>query len=219
MSSIRVSIVLFILAVLTVPVLASGSSLALTLGSNSVLVRGVSQGGNVYLYGVSRDARGTYTDVVPRGFIATDDNGDGLVTIPIGVSIAPRSIWIAVDDTTSIYAIATPAEYTATQVGLSSDNLRASVGSAISEIAFEGDVVHFMVVRPGVGMWQRFDALGDTGGTMVATSVGALSYGAIGPDGTIDINAPEAPQELIPGDVVFMVNSFRAEYGVSTVEE
>jgi hypothetical protein len=187
---------------------------AFTFEANRVAIGGVTPKASVFVYSLSREATGTFTNVVPREVILTDHDGDGIVVWELERELATRSIWLAVDMAGGTPAVATPSDYTATRIDLSDVNLKKDFGSEVGQLAFDGDFVEFIVVRPGTGAWRA--------------AMGRRGPGDEGTDperATISIEKLErkagvtdaAPKHLKRGDVVLMINSFRAQYGLAVI--
>jgi hypothetical protein len=189
---------------------------AIQFESNRIIVSGVTPKSQVYAYSLSREATGTFSNMVPRETVVSDDDGDGVVTWVIEKEIATRSIWLAVDLASGTPAVATPGGYDAKRIELTDVNLRKEFGSGVGQLAFGGDFVEFVVVRPSGGVWRA-----------IASRGGPADEGADPERATISIEKLErragttesAPKHLRRGDVVLMLNSFRAEYGVITIGE
>ncbi|HEX8254162.1 MAG TPA: hypothetical protein VF846_13535 [Thermoanaerobaculia bacterium] len=172
--------------------------------ADRVAISGVTPKTTVHAYSLSREAKGTYTDVVPREITLTDEDGDGVVIWPLGAAVAPRSIWFAVDMSSGAPAVAAPAGYAVTRVQLDGVNLKKASGADITQLAFGGTMVEFIVVRPGTGAWRAVAARGgpaDEGTDPDRPTISVEKLEAKG--GTTEL----APKNLKRGDVVLMVNS------------
>jgi hypothetical protein len=157
---------------------------------------------------------GTYSDVVRSAATVTDDDGNGIVTWNPSGGVQLRSIWVAIDLGDGSHTVATPAGYTAIAVNLTAANLPSTGGAGASALAFEGDSVHFAVIRPGTGGWHA--VAGPDGATELASvSVSGLQ---LEQGENIPVEDPP-PTELENGDVVVMINSFRGTYGVALIGE
>ncbi|HEY0157296.1 MAG TPA: hypothetical protein VGF28_08430 [Thermoanaerobaculia bacterium] len=188
----------------------------LTFQPNGVAVSGITPKAGVYVYSLSREATGTFTDVVPREIMLTDDDGDGIVVWTLEREVANRSIWLAVDLSNGAPTVGTPGGYAATRVDLSDGHLKKDFGAEARQLAFDGDFVEFIVVRPGTGTWR---------GT--ASRRGTADEGTDPERPTVSVEKLEAtlggkeaaPRHLQRGDVVLMINSFRAAYGLAVIGE
>lgn len=188
---------------------------AMTIGATSIVITGITPRASVFAFGIAREKSGYFTNVMPRQVTLRDDDGDGRVEWTIGTGIVTRSIWMAVDLTNGQYVASAPAEYGATRVALSDRHLK-KFGDDVTKLAFAGTFVEFLVVRPGVGAWRSVAGLHgplDEGTDEDEITVSTLR---LEPQG--DHHAP-APDKLKKDDVVFFVNSSRAEYGIVRIGE
>ena len=184
--------------------------------SNRVAISGITPKGSVYAFSLSREAQGMFSDVVPREMLLRDDDGAGVVHWQLGGDVALRSIWLAVDMAGGTPAVATPPGFEATRVDLSDVNLKKEFGSGAGQLSFGGDFVQFVVVRPGAGGWRA-----------AASRRGTDDEGTDPDRPTLSVEKLQAkagtknaaPRHLQRGDVVLMVSSFRAEYGLAVMGE
>jgi hypothetical protein len=127
-----------------------------------------------------------------------------------------RSIWMAVDMSSGAYGAASPAGYPATRVTLSSEHLKQTLGSDITQLAFPGTLVQFIVIRPGLGAWRGTAGLHGPDDEGTDSEKPALSILKLTGE---DQTSGPAPKNLKKGDVVFAVNSFTAQYGIAQIGE
>lgn len=187
----------------------------MTLGADSIVITGLTPKASVFAFGVAREKLGYFVDVVPRQVTLRDDDGDGRVEWPIEHGVALRSIWMAVDLTNGRYVASAPAEYGATRIALSDQHLK-KFGGDVTKLAFPGTFVEFLVVRPEVGAWRSVAGLHgpqDEGTDEDRITVSTLR---LEPQGD---NHQPPPDKLKKDDVVFFVNSARAEYGIVRIGE
>lgn len=205
------------LALLAAPLaVAAPQQLTLSFRSDAVVVTGASPAATVYVYGLSREVAGGFVNLVPRAATLRDDDKNGIMELPIATGVPLRSIWVAVDMESGAYASAAPEGYPVTKVALSADHLKKNFGTEVTQLAFPGMLVEFLVVRPGTGAWRAAAGLRgpsdeEREGESIAVSVVKLDPEA----GTSE----RAPEKLKKGDVVFVINSFRAEYGIARIGE
>jgi hypothetical protein len=195
---------------------AAAPQLAIGFSANTITVTGVAPAASVYLYGISRETAGGFVSVVPRNITLRDDDRDGRIDWRLDSDVALRSIWMAVDLTTGAYAAASPDGYPSTRVQLSSDHLKKSFGSDITQLAFGGTLVEFIVARPGTGAWRGMAGLHGPDDEGTDDQKPTLSVLKLKPE---DDDSGPAPKNLKKGDVVFVVDSYRAAYGIAQVGE
>lgn len=189
-------------------------TLSLAFNADSISVRGTLPSQPVYLFGLAREPRAYITQIQPYEKRLLDSNGLGQVSSPFNRSLSWRSIWFAVDLTSGAAVAGAPPEYRVSTITLSGKELKKDVGGEIAQIVADGAMVQFVVVRPGVGVW----------GEMVA-SQSPLDEGSDNNKVTLSVlklqplagTTSEAPKKLKKGDVVFLLDSFHARYGVATV--
>lgn len=182
--------------------------------SGLVSISPVTKSGSVYAYGLAREPMGYYTHVQSHEAILTDA-GTGAINWQFG-AYTWRSIWFAVDMTTGAWVAGHPAEYAAKQIALSDKNLKKDLAGNISQLAYDGWDVEFILVRPNGGVWgASVSSRGssDEGGEEGRVTISSLHLEPRA--GTTD----NPPKNLKKGDVVFIVDSFKAEYAVATVGE
>jgi hypothetical protein len=187
----------------------------MTIGASSIVVSGITPKASVYAFGIAREKSGYFVNVVPRQITLRDDDGDGSVEWAIGSAIDFRSIWMAVDLSNGQYVAAAPQAYGATRVPLSDQHLRGA-GADVTQLAFPGTFVELLVVRPGTGAWRSVVGLHgpqDEGNDADKITVSTLR---LEPQGD---NHEPGPRQLKKDDVVFFVNSSRAEYGIVRIGE
>jgi hypothetical protein len=198
----------------SLPLLAQEAP-SMTIGPSSIVIAGLTPKASVYAFGIAREKRGYFIDVMPRQTTLRDDDGDGRVEWTIATGVVTPSIWMAVDLTSGQYIAAVPAEYGATRIALSDQHLK-KFGGDVTKLAFPGTFVEFLVVRPGVGAWRSVAGLHgpqDEGTDDDRITVSTLR---LEPQGD---NHEPAPDKLKKDDVVFFVNSFRGQYGIVRIGE
>ena len=180
---------------------------------DAVVARGVTPGGSVVWFGVIRDRPGWTNRVVRRDALVADSDGDGAVRLDLGLAVAPQSIWTAVDLASGAFAVATPEGMPRREVELPADALRSSARGVVEAIEDARQFLEILVVRPGEGSWTL--SAGD----------GGASDGDLQPDGTIQATlaamrpaaaTKTAPGQLLPGDVVVVVDPRLMEFYVTT---
>src|SRR5262245_8497672 len=112
-------IALFFLQLLVVT--SALASPRVTFEATSITISGVSSKGGIYVFGVAREPRGDYTDVVSRETTLFDDDADGTVNWELSTEVALQSIWVAVDLNSGSATVATPPGYEAVSVTLTDE--------------------------------------------------------------------------------------------------
>ncbi|HET7433793.1 MAG TPA: hypothetical protein VFN10_03670 [Thermoanaerobaculia bacterium] len=203
---------------LVVPLCATAAAAApaLQFAADGIIVRGVTPKASVYIFGIAREANGSFSNVVPLGASVADSDGDGIVEWALGRPLAQRSMWIAVDMTNGTWVTAAPAGYPVTIIPLTDTHLKKTLGSDVDQLAFDGTRVDFLVVRPGSGAWHSVAGLdGPDDETPGDDKITLSSYRLEPQGGTTEA----APKQLKKGDVVFIVDSFHAAYGAASIGE
>jgi hypothetical protein len=204
-----------LLSLVTSHVAAAQQAPVMTIGADSIVISGLTPKASVFAFGISRQKSGYFVDVEPRQITLRDDDGDGRVEWPIVSGVAMRSIWMAVDLTNGQYITGAPEEYGATRVALSDQHLK-KFGGDVTKLAFPGTFVEFLVVRPGVGAWRSVAGLHGPQDEGTDEDRITVSTRRLEPQGD---NHEPAPDKLKKDDVVFFVNSSRAEYGIVQIGE
>lgn len=212
---------LALLFVLIAPaVFAAGDAVPLSMvfGAESIEIAGVTPKANVYVYSLAREPKERTTHVVPRFTRLADDDGDGRVRWDLDVPLPWRSIWLAVDLSNGNYAVAAPPAYTrAHRVDLTSEHLKKDAAGEVQQMVFGGSMVEMIVVRPRTEMvWAATVTLRGTEDE--ATEPGRVALSALNLRPQPPATEP-APKSLKKDDVIFLLNSFKAEYGVARVGE
>jgi hypothetical protein len=186
----------------------------LVFGSNTVSVTGVTPGADVYLFGVAREALGYYNHIVPRELILHDGAKAGRVDYALGRSVPLRSIWFAVDLASGLPVAGTPPGYTAVPIQLDGRHLKRDTNGDIARLAYAGTLVDIILVRPGDGVWGASIGLhsaNDEGSDERDVEASVLQFTSrVG-------TAAAAPAKLKNGDVVFLMNSYTAQYSYAVI--
>jgi hypothetical protein len=180
---------------------------------DAVVAHGATPGGSVVWFGVVRDRPGWTNRVVRRDALVTDSDGDGDVRLDLGLPVAPQSIWAAVDLTSGAVAVATPEGMPRREVELPVNALRSSARGVVEAVEDSRQFLEILVVRPGEGSWTI--SVGDGG----ASDDDRQSDGNI--RAALATMRPAAatktaPSQLLPGDVVVVVDPRLMEFYVTT---
>jgi hypothetical protein len=187
--------------------------LTLEFQPNALKIAGVTPGATVFIYGLAREAGAWTTNVVSRETRLNDGDQDGAIHWNFEKPLPWRSIWLAVELGSGKYGAGAPAGYPARRLDLTGSHLGRDKSGAVEQVSFTGTMIECLVIRPGDGnVW---------GGTIMAgssddrsTEQGTVTFLTQGlqPHHGTTIDAPAA---LEPADVVLVLNSFSAEYGVA----
>lgn len=188
-------------------------------GADTVSVTGITPGADVYLYGVAREPMGFYNQIVTREETLHDPSRSGRVDYKLTTKVAARSIWFAVDLASGSATAGSPPGYAPQLVQLDGRHLKKDLGGEISQLSFEGAMVDILVVRPGEGVWGgpvslhgKNDENPSHGFTDVRTPTISTGRLELRP-GT----KAQPPLKLKNGDVVFMMNSWAAQYAWAVI--
>lgn len=182
--------------------------------SDAVQIGPVSPGGTVYAFSVAREPQGYHTNVVPREALLADENKDGIVEWRVGKSVPLRAIWLAVDLVSGDATAALSPGYRAKAIRLTDDHVKKDVRGDITDLAYPGSLIEMIVVRPGTGVWAQ--TVGYRSTTDTGTVRGRVGLPVERFKARANTKAPP-PAKLQRGDVVFLLNSGRAEYTLYTV--
>jgi hypothetical protein len=200
------------------PAFAATAPPALTIAftDHSVRVSNVAPGGQVYLYGLSRESKSGLVNVVTREQILADTDRDGVVEWTLTEKMPLRSLWAAVDVERGTYGAGVPPGYPATAVALTGKQLKKDLAGEVAQLAIAGTLVEVIVVRSADAIWGQTVGLRGPLDEGVQPGIVEISAANLLPRlGTTS----SAPKHLKNGDVVMMFNSFRAVYAVGRVGE
>lgn len=162
----------------------------------TVVVSGVSAGGEVVLFGVSRERVEFGTRIRHWKRVEVDADRDGQVVVDLGGPFPVPSAWVAVDMTNGQHALLrAPDDPPGGVVGFPDAALRLEGGRATA-LVMDVESIDLLVVRPGVGAWRH----GAVEGPHERTPEGSLRI----PFARLQRlgGAPDGPGELRPGDVL-----------------
>jgi hypothetical protein len=175
-----------------------------TFEEQAVVASGVTPGGSVAVFGVSREFNGFAGYFLRHDRVLADDDGDGAVRLELELPVSPRTVAAAVDLGTGEVGFGAPAGFELQAGALPAD----AIGADRGELTAAGRRVYALWVRPAAGsnagVWGA--NAGDGGASdgdgaedgSVRTPVSA--FVPIEPDGA----AP--PERLAAGDVLITVD-------------
>jgi hypothetical protein len=199
--------------VLGLAALPASAQPAIGFEESAVVAKGVTPGGSVVLFGIARERPGRITQVVRRDTVLPDADGDGAVRLDLGRPVATQSIWAAVDLGTGAFAVATPDGMPRREVALPGESFRRGPRGAVEALQGAREFLEILIVRPGEGAWSL--SVGD----------GGDSDADLQPDGSIQAAlasmrplqaAKAALDELLPGDVVVLIDPRQLEFYAAT---
>ncbi len=162
----------------------------------TVVVSGVSAGGEVVLFGVSRE----YIEFANRfrhwKRVEVDVDRDGKVVVDLGAPLPVPSVWVAVDVATGQLALLRCPDDPPRGVQSFPDVALRPEGGRVTALVLEVESLDLLVVRPGVGAWRH----GAVEGPHERTAEGLLRI----PFARLPrlTGTAEGPGELRPGDVL-----------------
>jgi hypothetical protein len=168
---------------------------------NAILATGNTSGGNVVLFGVTRQPAGFAAVTIKRGLIAAADGG-GTATFTFTEPVSRVSIFAAVDIQTGAYTIATPPGYPLRLTTFPIKALRKS-GAVFQQADLNRIDLEVLCVRPKKGAWQLFLTDGSGSDTDGATdgklTLDAASFELIG-------SAKDSLKDFKEHDVIIIID-------------
>jgi hypothetical protein len=179
-----------------------------------VQIAPVSPGGIVYAFSVAREPLGYRTNVVPREALLADENRDGIVEWHFGAGVPVRAVWMAVDLISGAAAAAISPGYRARATRLTDEHVKKDGRGDITDLVYPGSLIEMVVVRPGIGVWAQTVGYRSTKDKGAFRGRVNLALEGLTPRAKTTV---PPPAKLQRGDVVFLLNSGRAEYTLYTV--
>lgn len=185
---------------------------AVALESQAVVITGLTPGGEVVYFSVSREPFGYVSAVVRREGRERDVDLDGAIRIELEQPITRRSIWVVAELSTGVVSTVTPEGYPL--VTSPGGGLALSVEGAFTRLGANAMRSHVLVVRPTVGAWVATLTDGSTadedggGNRTIVTGLAELQAVATG---------PPPPLELSPGDRIVEIDSDAMTYAFEIV--
>ena len=140
----------------------------------------------------------TYVDQV-----LADSDGDGVVTLTVQSAVPFRSVFAVVDQTSGGYAVKTPNGFPVLPL-LEDGSQPLVMVDGQRQISVQKSQVQMLLVRPGVGVWNRLlsdgrpaDGDGLADGKVVGLAAGStVEYGSSSLDGFLD------------GDILVLIDGY-----------
>lgn len=189
--------------------------LALSFGESAIDLEGATPSSEIVWFSIASESSDYASTTVPRFSVsAADVGGNANFEMPNGVP--PHSIWVAVDMTTGVYALATPGDYPLRTASLASDALKVGKSDKVDQLAIPRSDLHVLLVRSSVGAWVgRFsegapdDADGVADGVLTAELAGFRALG----------DSPVAPDAYANGDLIIAIDPINMEVMVLRVRQ
>jgi hypothetical protein len=184
---------------------AEGSSLVASVSADAVEVTNVSTGGEVVFLWASLDSVHGFPREATGTVQVRDDDGDGIVRVIPKQPIPPDSIWVAVDLQSGRHAVARPEGYPITIMEFPAGQDGRDILAGLAERQAR---VEILTARPRKGSWR----LRDIGRPPHRDRPGPANAEAKAVPQTDD-----APPELMPGDIVAIIDAVRMEVFVTEI--
>jgi len=189
----------------------------ITFEAEAVVVSDITPGGNVAWFSVAREIDERFATIVARRKIVQDKEETGSARYELDRGVPFQSIWVAVDLTTGIAAVATPEGYPLRQADLPAASLGRTQGKD-DWVEDTRSYVEVMVVRPADGSaW--WSAAGDGG---IEDDDGVSDGQLEVPLSTlhdVEGSAGNAPESFAAGDLVVVIDPNLMEVGLRRFEE
>jgi hypothetical protein len=156
----------------------------ITFEDQAVALSGLTPGGQVAYFSIAREEAEYAATIVRRAGIATAV-ADGTVVVPLGVSVALKSIWVVVDLSSGSYAAQTPTAFPLRQVNWRAAGLLPNKDRA-DQINEGRAFVVFFVARPQAGSSSSSNA--DAGAWMGTVGDGSTDDDDGAADGQLTVS-------------------------------
>lgn len=149
--------VVFLLALFAVLGIAeSSAALTIDVTEYAVTVSNATPNGGVVLLSCVRGSRGGRTHVERRVVMLRDDDGDGTVQLTPDGPVPLRSVWVAVDFSSSATAAGAHPDFPLHVTEIVASSFRKDASGAIVQLERENRRLILFLVRPGKGAWLLF---------------------------------------------------------------
>jgi hypothetical protein len=195
----------FLLALLVHPL--SAAQFGIVHGEQSVTISGVTPGGAVAIYVLSRAPRDFESRVQREAWIVRDNDGDGVIHHDVGGPLPVKTISFAADLTTGAFTMATRQGHAPGLLPIG-DRLRYHLAAGRTTVDPTREFYDLVVVRPATGMWQ--DVVGDGGLRDLDRTTNGIALAALITLRAIG-DSPAAPAAFQRGDIVLIIDSRRMD--------
>jgi len=176
----------------------------ITIDETSVKATGVTKSGSAIVFGVARRSLTYYERLEARAEILNDADADGAVRFDVPGDVPWKSVWVAVDLTSGLYDISTPAGFPLELLEFPGQGL----GAALNSLETAGEFMELLWVRPaatGAAAWTL--AVGDGGASDSDDRSGngrvRVDVARFRPVGS----SPSPPEKFAPGDILVGIDS------------
>lgn len=173
----------------------------ITFEANAVAVQ-VTPGGRAAVFGLARDARADHLRITDYAQVLQDEDGDGVVRVPLDRPAPRESLWLAVDLKTGESSIEAPPGARLLRKPFPPSAIVGRGNSRAARAIHRDSHVLFWLVRPGTGAWASMiddgspsdsDAAYDGQASVMLDEMQPVSL------------SPPAPVELRDGDIFAIV--------------
>ena len=214
---VRSSVFTVVLVLVSGALMAALATPSVTFEQRTVVCSGVTEGGDVVLFAVSREPQATgESNIVQTRLVASDTDRDSIVRFELGRDVPYLSVWSAVDVTTGAFAIGTKEPFPLRRVAWPSNAVGTDSDGSLRKLELTGrGVVDVLWLRPGTGAWAM--TLYD----------GGASDEARGNDGRIrallddlrTLAGEPPPRHLKKDDVLVIIDQRKLEIFAARIEQ
>jgi hypothetical protein len=178
----------------------------------ALVATGVTPGGTVVWYSVSREVADYAERIVPHVELGTADPA-GTAKLMLAQPVAAKAIFVAVDLKSGLNAVATPPGVPLNELPAGAFTLLPGGSGGAGEVQDSGRTVEALWVRPGVGAWT-LGLAGDSplnlagAGRAVRFALGQMRPLAGG---------PAAPTQIANGDLILLIHPHEMELERTTI--
>jgi hypothetical protein len=193
---------------------SSSATPALVFSDQTIQAVGMTAGGKVIWFGIGREVR-EYAETLSehQEVMVADAKGQSILTV--APAVPRQSLWIAVDLTTGLFALAAPPAFPVRRFDLEPAAVSVGGGSAGDQILDSSDTIEVLLVRPGQGAWSKnvwrgsADDLASPGAAHLAFSVSALL--------PVQAGGAASPAKVNAGDLLFVAHPRAMEIGSALI--
>lgn len=151
---------LFFLLVFAFASPLAAETVAVSFGERSVTVNGITRGGDVVLFAISKEPSQSVPPIpiqTSRALVLHDDDRDGDVTFEHPHKVPVIAVWIAVDVTTGQWVASGSPGFDAVPMPLEEFAKHDNAGQ-LRKLSAQVPEMYVLLVRPGGGAWRMFAA-------------------------------------------------------------